>query len=70
VNERIKYTENDSKDRLRTRSKIFQAYSTAVAESPDVKDGDQLALFICRCNTNSVGAEEFSEFIPVHGPIL
>jgi hypothetical protein len=38
--------------------------------SPDVKDTDPLAVFIHRCNINSVISDEFSELIPQHGHFL
>lgn len=51
-------------------NEIFQAYSTAMPVSPDIKDTDPLAVFIHRCNINSVISEEFSELIPQHGHLL
>ena len=51
-------------------NEIFQAYSIAMAVSPDVKDTDPLTVFIHRCNTNSVISDEFSELIPGHRHFL
>jgi len=51
-------------------NEIFQAYSTAMAVSSDVKATDPFAVFIHRCNTNSALSDEFSKLIPQHGHFL
>ncbi|XP_016097781.1 general transcription factor II-I repeat domain-containing protein 2B-like [Sinocyclocheilus grahami] len=67
VAERISELSSDIYDQLRSKSKVFTAYSVALDESTDITDSAQLAIFIRGINDQFEVTEELLSLCPMHG---
>ncbi|CAB4064924.1 unnamed protein product [Lepeophtheirus salmonis] len=65
VAERISELSKDLTSQLKQRVGCFIAFSVAIAESTDIKDVAQLAIFIRSVDNTLTVTEEFVELVPI-----